>query len=183
MSRRHGLPQWLVAGTFCLGWSLWHAGDRTVGLAQMREAMELGGEQGAIFMPNYAFLRAEAEALSGDVETGIALIVDQLTEIERSGQRWLEAELHRRHAELLIQRNPADTSAAEAAYARALNVARAQQATAFALRAAVGAARLYQSQSRVDAARAVLAPLSEALSEESDMPEARDARHVILQLG
>src|SRR6266436_2510164 len=180
ISRQHGLPLWLVGGTFCLGWCLWQAGDREAGLAHMREAMELCREQGAIFMPNYAFLRAEAEALSGDVETGLALVVDQLAEIERSGQRWLEAELHRRHAELLIQRAPADEAAAEAAFIRALGVARAQHARIFELRAAIGLARLYQSQSRIDAARDVLTPIVGMWSKNSDLPEAREATRLLL---
>src|SRR5262249_49314235 len=57
MAHQHGLPQFFVAGTFCIGWSLWHAGDREAGLTRMREAMELGREHGAmLFVPNYAFL-------------------------------------------------------------------------------------------------------------------------------
>jgi DNA-binding response OmpR family regulator/class 3 adenylate cyclase/predicted ATPase len=182
ISRQHGLPLWLVGGTFCLGWSQWHAGDRETGLAHMREAMELCREQGAIFMPNYAFLRAEAEALSGELETGLALVVDQLAEIERSGQRWLEAELHRRYAELLLQCVPADEAAAEGAFNRALEVARAQHAKVFELRAAMGLARLYQSQSRIDAARDVLVPTSGAWSENPDLPEVREARRILLLL-
>ena len=82
-------------------------------------------------MPNYVFLLAEAEALSGEVEIAIARVVDQLVEISRSGQLWLEAELHRRHAELLLQRAPADEPAAEQAFTRALAVARGQQASIF----------------------------------------------------
>jgi len=181
LSRQHGLSLWLVGGIFCLGWSEWHAGDQEAGLAHMREAMELAREHGAIlFMPNYALLRAEAEALSGDVETGLALVVDQLAEIERSGQRWLEAELHRRHGELLMQCAPADEAAAEAAFNRALGVARAQHARIFELRAAIGLARLYQSQSRIDAARDVLTPIIGMWSKNSDLPEAREATRLLL---
>jgi len=178
IGHRHGLPLWLVSGTFCIGWSLWHAGDREVGLTQMREAMEHCREHGAIFLPICAFLRAEAEALSGDVETALALVVDQIADIERSGQRWLEAELHRRHAELLIQREPRDETAAEAAFVRALGIARAQHARLFELRAAIGLAQLYQSQSRVDAAREVLAAISGA-HWDPDLREVQAARRIL----
>jgi len=144
----------------------------------MREAMEHCREHGAIFLPICAFLRAEAEALSGDVETALALVVDQIADIERSGQRWLEAELHRRHAELLIQREPRDETAAEAAFVRALGIARAQHARLFELRAAIGLAQLYQSQSRVDAAREVLAPISGA-HWDPDLREVQAARRIL----
>ena len=147
----------------------------------MREAMELCRDHGAmLFVPNYAFLRAEAEALSGDVETGLALVVDQIAEIEQSGQRWLEAELHRRHAELLILRAPPDETAAEAAFVRALGIARAEHARLFELRAAIGLAQLYQSQGKMDAARDVLAPVSGA-QWDSDLREVQAARRILVR--
>jgi predicted ATPase len=178
IAHQHGLPLWQVGSTFCIGWGLWYDGDREVGLTHMREAMELCREQGAIFLPIFAFLRAEAEALSGDMETGLALVVDQLAEIERSGQRWLEAELHRRHAELLILRAPSDETAAEAAFVRALGIARAQHARLFELRTAIGLAQLYQSQGRTDAARNVLAPIAGA-QWDSDLREVQAARRIL----
>jgi predicted ATPase len=179
LSRRHGLPMWLVEGISCLGWSLYHAGDREAGLANMRNAIALGHEQGAmIAMPNHVFLLAEAEALSGDVETGIGLIVDQFAEISRSGQRWLEAELHRRHAELLILRTPPDEAAAEAAFVRALDIARRQHARLFELRAAIGLAQLYQSQSRMDAARDILAPMIDT-QWDPDLREVQTAKRML----
>jgi len=182
LGRQHGLPLWLIAGTFCLGWASYHAGDRATGLANMRDAIALCQEQGAIYMPNYVFLLAEAEAMSGEVEIAFARIVDQLAEISRSGQLWLEAELHRRHAELLLQRAPADEPAAERAFTRALTVARAQQARIFELRAAVGLVRLYRSQRRFDAARDLLGPVRATWGENLDVPEVQAADWILRSL-
>jgi class 3 adenylate cyclase/predicted ATPase len=182
LCRQYGLPLWLVAGTFCLGWASYHAGDREAGLANMRDAMAQCREQGAISMPNYVFLLAEAEALSGEVEMAVARVVDQLAEISRSGQRWLEAELHRRHGQLLIQRVPTDEAAAEGAFTRALEIARAQQARVFELRAAVGLARLYWSQRRYDAARNLLAPVRATWGENFDVPEVEEAEQILRSL-
>ena len=135
LSRQYGVSGCLGAGNFCLRWASYHGGDRAAGLADMRDAMAICREQEAIFMPNYVFLLAEAEALSGEVEIAIARVVDQLAEISHSGQLWLEAELHRRHSELLLQRAPPDEPAAERAFTRALAAARGQQARIFELRA------------------------------------------------
>jgi predicted ATPase len=178
IGHQHGLPLWVVSGAFCVGWSLWHAGDREVGLTRMREAMDLCREHGPIFLSIFAFLRAEAEALSGDVETALALVVEQIAAIERSGQRWLEAELQRRHAELLLRRVPPDETAAEAAFVRALRIARAQHARLFELRAAIGLAQLYHSQSRMDLARGVLAPIARA-PWDPDLPEVLAATRIL----
>jgi len=133
-------------------------------------------------MPNYVFLLAEAEALSGEVEIAIARVVDQLAEISHSGQLWLEAELHRRHSELLLQRAPPDEPAAERAFTRALAAARGQQATIFELRAAVGLARLYQSQRRFGPARDSLGPVRATWGENLDIPEVQEGERVLRSL-
>ena len=182
LSRQYGVSGCLGAGNFCLRWASYHGGDRAAGLADMRDAMTICREQEAIFMPNYVFLLAEAEALSGEVEIAIARVVDQLAEISHSGQLWLEAELHRRHSELLLQRAPPDEPAAERAFTRALAAARGQQATIFELRAAVGLARLYQSQRRFGPARDSLGPVRATWGENLDIPEVQEGERVLRSL-
>jgi predicted ATPase len=110
------------------------------------------------------------------------VFVDQLAEICRSGQRWLEAELHRRHGQLLLRRAPPDEVAAEGALTRALEIARKQQARVFELRAAVDLAQLYYSQRRYDAARDVLAPVRATCGENFDVPEVEVAERLLRSL-
>jgi DNA-binding response OmpR family regulator/predicted ATPase len=179
LSREHRLPLWFASGTLCLGAARWQTGDRVDGLAKMREGMALWREQGAIYTPLFVFLLAEAEALSGQVETGISLVTEQLAEVERSGQRWLDAELHRRHAELLMWRSPVDMASAEAAFGRALGIARVQRAKVFELRAALGLAGLFRSQGDAAAALNLLAPIEAAWREGCQLPELEEARLIL----
>jgi len=90
-----------------------------------------------------------------------------------------ETKLHRRHAQLLLQRTPADEVAAEGAFTRALGIARAQQARTFELRAAVGLAQLYWSQRRFDAARELLAPVRATCGENFEVPEVQEAERIL----
>ena len=81
--------------------------------------------------------------------------------------------LYRLRGELLLAH--AGEQAAEAAFERALAVARAQEARPLELRAAVSLGRLWRRQGRAGDARALLAPLCDWFSEGFDTPDLRDA--------
>jgi class 3 adenylate cyclase/DNA-binding response OmpR family regulator/tetratricopeptide (TPR) repeat protein len=176
--RHHGFIVANVAGLFARGWALWCSGDREIGLSHMREATELCREHGEVFMPLYVFHLSEAEALAGRPELAAALVTQQFADTERSGQRWMESELYRRNAELLLQRIPADEAAAEKSLVRAIEVARDQHAATFQLRATIGLARLYQTQGRFDAAYDLISSMRNMWEQDPELPEAREARQV-----
>ena len=71
---------------------------------------------------------------------------------------------------------PGAVEAAERLFQRALEVARAQRALAWELRAATSLARLRQRQGRRDEARAALAPAYDAFTEGFATPDLMDAR-------
>ena len=70
--------------------------------------------------------------------------------VAETGERYVEVEIHRLQGNLLLARN--GSAEAEACYVRALEVARAQEARSFELRAAGELARLWAG--RGDRARA-----------------------------
>src|SRR6476646_10710720 len=77
--------------------------------------------------------------------------------VYQTGQHWLDAELHRVRGKLLW-RNEAPTGCCpEAAFNRALEIARSQQTKTFELRGALGLARLYITDGRAVAVSEVLA--------------------------
>ncbi|MGQ0620437.1 MAG: hypothetical protein ACT4QA_11045 [Panacagrimonas sp.] len=103
------------------------------------------------------------------------------------GSLWLlhywDAELHRVQDELLLHEKPHDVVGAEVCFAKALEVSRAQQSKFFDLRAALGLARLWQSQNRSDEARALLRPVCEWFTEGFDTPDLREAAALREELG
>jgi predicted ATPase len=79
--------------------------------------------------------------------------------VERTKERWWEAEVNRIAGEKALKSPKRDTVKAEAYFQRALSVARAQEAKSWELRAAMSTARLWRDQGKRDEARELLAPV------------------------
>jgi predicted ATPase len=71
---------------------------------------------------------------------------------------------------------------AEAAFQRAIAIARRQESRSLELRASVSLARLWGSCGRRSEARMLLAPLYGGFTEGFDTPDLRDARHLLAEL-
>jgi class 3 adenylate cyclase len=139
--RKQELQQGLAWGTFVHGWATWREGDRELGEGAMREGLALIAEQElGVYFPMLASMRAEIEAET-DVAAAIARLDELLVENERTGQHWFDAELHRQRGDLLLRLAPADTAAAQAAFIRAMDIARSQQTKMFELRARISLAK------------------------------------------
>jgi len=88
----------------------------------------------------------------GQVDEGLAAVDDGLQCVERDGERWAEAELHRFRGELLLACGSYHSSEAEACFGKALQIARRQDAKAYELRAAESLARLGAGGARLTSA-------------------------------
>jgi class 3 adenylate cyclase/predicted ATPase len=180
LSREHGLPVLLAAGTVLHRWARWRAGDPGAGAAGIRESNTIFNETGfRLFQPLFTALIAEAEASERQIDAALAVLNDQLVETERSGQRWYDAELHRLVGELLLQHQPADAGEAEAAFMRAIELTRSQQTRTFELRAALSLAKLYRTTGRDQAAHELLVPALVGFSDGPEVPEVEEARRLL----
>jgi predicted ATPase len=111
----------------------------------------------------------------------MSVVAEALGMIEKGGERWVEAELHRLKGEL--QRvSPAASTEAERCFHRALDIARKQSAKLFELRASTSLARLWRDQGRHDDARALLGPAYEWFAEGLGTPDLGAARTLIEEL-
>ena len=97
--------------------------------------------------------------------------------------RWWEAEVSRLQGELLLHLPSPDVPQAEAAFLRALDVARRQQAKALELRAALSLARLWQGQGQPTAARQLLAEIYGWFTEGFDTADLQEAKVLLAELG
>ena len=183
LAREHVMPQWLAIGTFTQGWARWHSGDREAGEKEMRNGMALFREQGIRFpLPLCAVLLAEIEDELGRIDHALAILDDALADAERTGQHHFDAELHRQRGALLLRKTPNDVTAAEAAFMRAIEVARSQQTRTFELRAAMGMARLWRDQGKAQQARELLAPVYGWFTEGFDTRDLKDAKALLEEL-
>jgi class 3 adenylate cyclase/predicted ATPase len=179
LAREHGLPMRLADGSFYHGWARWCAGDRD-GEAAMREGLALWNEMHyRLFAPLTGTLLAECEAEAGRAEVGLATLDAQLAAIEQTGERWFDAEVHRVRGELLLKQRRPDVAAAEAAFMRAIEIARSQQTRIFELRASLSLAKLYQMTGRDQVASELLVPALVGFKAGPEVPEVEEAQQLL----
>jgi predicted ATPase len=181
---RYDLPAWW-AGTavFLQGWAKWSDGAEESRFAEMRRGLAVSREQGALVWqsPAEAAL-AIAEASAGEVDGGLRRLDDALAELERTEERWYEAEMHRIRAEILLKRDPTSTAAAEQSLQAAIAIAQSQKARSFELRAALSLAKLYRVANRAADAYAILAPAVEGFPPTQQFPELTEAQALLSAL-
>ncbi len=180
LAREHTMPLYVAAGTYLNGLAKWRAGDREGGLAEMRRGWTLLHENDCYLCePFWGKQVAVANAAVGQFETGLEILRELIAWTEQSGQRWLDAELHRVQGELLLRRDPPNPSSAEDAFNKALEIARSQQTKTFELRSAVGLSRLYIRDGRAAAVSAMLAPVLADFDAGRDLPEIEEAEKLL----
>ena len=90
--------------------------------------------------------------------------------------------MHRAHAEILLERDPTNTAAAEQSLQIAIAIAQSQKARSFELRAALSLAKLYRAANRDADAHTVLAPAVEGFPPTRQFPELAEAQALLAAL-
>ncbi|HYA81504.1 MAG TPA: hypothetical protein VED87_11295, partial [Methylocystis sp.] len=122
-------------------------------------------------IPSLLSVLAKCHAELGRFDGARRCIAEAIAAAEASGERWWEADLHRVAGEVELMAPERDMAKAQAAFERALGIARAQQARSFELRAAMSLARLRRDQGRRAEARDLLAPVFGWFTEGFDTPD------------
>ena len=129
-----------------------------------------------------ASMMAEVEAEAGRTSAALSIADETLGRVERSGQHWFDAEAHRIRGEVLLKHEVRNSTAAEAAFMRAMQIARGQQARTFRLRAAMSMARLWRDQGKRDEARDLLAPVYGWFTEGFETLDLKEAKALLDEL-
>jgi class 3 adenylate cyclase/predicted ATPase len=181
MATEQGFPYWRAMGTIYRGWVNVNNGDVTEGMSLLRSGSTAYCATGAdLLVPYHIALLARACESAGQVEEGLSLLSEALQNVERTGERWLEAELYRHKGQLLLRRGHSET--AEELYRKALNIAVEQEAKLWELRAAVSLARLRRDQGRRAEARDLLAPVYNWFTEGFATPDLKEAKALLDEL-
>jgi predicted ATPase len=159
LATARGFPHFVGSGTFFRGWATMALeGSIEDPIEEMREGLAAKRATGAeIKVPYYFGLLAEAYRQTNQTTEALNLLSEALELVERTDERWYEAELCRLRGEMLIRN--ADQPGAERWFSRALAEARKQRAKFFELRAATSLARLWCDQGKRAEARELLAPV------------------------
>ncbi|MBI3301053.1 MAG: AAA family ATPase, partial [Deltaproteobacteria bacterium] len=103
LSDEQGFPIWLAWGTILRGWALAVQGQEE-GIVQMRQGLAAWRATGAeVTQPYILALLAETYGKIGQTEEGLNALAEALATVDKTGERFYEAELYRLKGELTLQ--------------------------------------------------------------------------------
>jgi predicted ATPase len=201
LAHEHGFTQWLAYGTSLQGRALIERAAQSgareqgeAGLVQLREGLAAWRATGVeLFVPLSLGSVAQASAHGGQAQAGLSVLTEALAVVEKTEERWNEAELYRLKGELTLQqeskvRGPesevteSPESEAEECFVRAIEIAQKQQAKSLELRAATSLARLWQQQGKTAEARELLAAVYNWFTEGFDTEDLQEAKTLLDEL-
>jgi class 3 adenylate cyclase/predicted ATPase len=177
LSTEQGFPYWLAWGTILRGWALAEQGQNEEGITQIQQGLAAYWATGSeLRRPHFFTLLAEAYGKTGQTEDGLTVVAEALDLVNKTGERYYEAELYRLKGELTLheanqkskvkgQKAKIETSPqpltpstqaeaeAEACFLKAIDIAQKQQAKSLELRAVMSLVRLRQQQATRSASR------------------------------
>jgi predicted ATPase len=102
-STEQGLPYWLAFAEMLHGAALVAQGQISEGKSQINQGLANYRATGATLGSSYFLaLLADAYRTAGQVEEGLAVLAEALSVVDKSGERFYEAELYRLKGELLL---------------------------------------------------------------------------------
>jgi tetratricopeptide (TPR) repeat protein len=200
-STEREFPHWIAMGLQRRGEALRLLGRWEEGTEQLRQGQEGYRATGASAGWSRGLTELAQSCLhSGQYEEGLRLADEALQLMDRTTMRNYEAEQHRIKGELVLLKShtsnfrrqsttpaatvdPELTFEAEACFLKALEVARAQKAKSWELRATMSLARLLRDTDRRDEARTMLAEIYNWFTEGFDTADLKDAKALLHEMG
>jgi TOMM system kinase/cyclase fusion protein len=183
LSTERELPFWSTTGTILQGWVRASQGQRAEGMAQIYKGLGALRATGTEVLRPYGLgLLAEAHGKMRQEKEGLALLDEALALVNKTGERWPEAELYRLKGELLLSLSGDNHAEAEACLRQALDVARHQHAKSIELRVAMDLSRLRRRQGKREEARRLLADIYGWFTEGFDTADLQEAKALLAEL-
>jgi class 3 adenylate cyclase/predicted ATPase len=180
LAQEQGFPLWRARGVALRGWALAHQGEAKEGIEQLTQGLRAFHSTGAeITRPYWLALFAEAHGSMGQPEAGLAVLMEALTHVDTTGERWYEAEIYRLKGELLLQQSPSNPTEAETCFHHAIRIAQSQSARSWELRATTSLARIWQQQGKRAEAHELLAPVYGWFTEGFDTLDFQEAKALL----
>ncbi|MBV9287694.1 MAG: AAA family ATPase [Hyphomicrobiales bacterium] len=135
-----------------------------------------------VWTPETKTSLAIAHARLGRFDLARQNIRDALDHIERTKETMCEADVHRTAGEIALLSPDRDTAGAHLCFWRALDIARAQQARSWELRAATSLALLWRDQGKRQEAHDLLAPVYGWFTEGFGTKDLKEAKALLEEL-
>ncbi len=181
-SLEYGAQMWIGYARILRGWSQVEQGQSMEGLAEIQQGLVVFRATGSIaFLSYFLAMMAEALGKAGQLEEGLAMLEESLSCVEKTGERFYEAEIHRLKGELLLAQG-ADKDEVEKHYKQAIEVARQLESKSLELRAVLSLSRLWQKQGKREDAAQMLAKIYGWFTEGFDTADLQEAKTLLEEL-
>jgi predicted ATPase len=166
-----------------LGWAGAMAGDPAGGIARMRHYLAELKATGSEYIADrcLAFI-AIALVRMKRFDEGLRTLDEAFSFVERTGQRYYEAELHRLKGEFLLTQIASNAAPAEQSFRTAIEISRKQGAKSWELRATTSLARLIAKQRKRGEARRMLGEIYGWFREGFETTDLKDAKDLLTRL-
>ena len=172
-----------AVGTAMRGWLFVLTGRASDAVRAITSGISSLRSTGAtLYEPRHLRYLAMAFAELGQLADAWRCIDDAIDKVERSKEKWCEADVHRIAGEIALKSPAPDTEKAQRYFDRALAVARQQRTKSWELRAAMSMARLWRDQGKREEARELLAPVYGWFTEGFDTRDLKEAKALLDEL-
>jgi predicted ATPase len=183
LATQQGFGGFTALGRVFRAWAQSQSGRTTTAVREIQDGMELARATGSDwFRPWFATLLCDVHLREGQAEAALALTEQAQAEIDRQGESQFQSIVFRTRADAFLALRPPNTSEAETLYHKAIEVARAQSAKLWELRAVMQLARLWHSQGKSAEARDLLAPVYGRFTEGFDTADLKEAKALLDEL-
>jgi predicted ATPase len=189
LSTEQGFPLCLAYGTTWRGWALAEQGEVQEGLIQICQGLDAWQATGTGMGRSYFLaLLAEAYGKVGYTKEELTALAEALALVDRTGERFYEAELYRLKGELTLVQSRVQSPAssvqkeAEEYFLKAIEIARRQQAKSLELRAATSLARVWQQQGKRAEAHRMLSEIYNWFTEGFDTKDLQEAKALLEEM-
>jgi predicted ATPase len=183
VSTENGFSHWLNCGRIFEGWAEICRGEVDGWIELLRAGVAAWQKRGArLWLPIFLTLEAEACAKAGRGDAALEAIEEALAIAKNTSERWAMAEVLRVKARLLKAAAGAETKEIETILLSSLDIARAQQARCWELRAACDLARLWKGQGRGREGLKLVQAIYEQFTEGFDTADLLEAKALMQDL-
>jgi class 3 adenylate cyclase/predicted ATPase len=175
-----GVIWWQALGMSLRGYLSAVTGEASNSVRTISTAVTLWRSTGStVFIPLSLLFLATAYAELGKLDDAGRCIGEAMTVVEKTKERWFEADIHHMAGKVALMSHQQDFAKAEAYFERALAVARKQGAKSLELRAAMSMAGFWRDQGKRSEARDLLAPVYAWFTEGFDTIDLKKAKALL----
>jgi predicted ATPase len=153
-------------------------------VAALRRAISANNRSGGYFSDSiFKSYLVEALLMRREIAGAEAALQDAFAFVERSGERFWLADMHRVDGQIALRRPEPDRERAEACFLHAIEIAHGQEARMLELRAATDLSRLWREAGAPNDPRALLEPILAVIEDGETTRDVRNARALLAEIG